>query len=638
MASAGVVGYEVEQHPHATAVSGLHELDQRRVPAVARLDVEEVLMVVAVMRRTAVHRAEPQHVAAETCDVIQVLADAIQRAAVQRGGVAGRRQALARAREAVDHDVVADRVADPVRRRRRGGFERKLLAARPRIGVGGPDRGFVLGALVNADPVAARLARIGVRHRAGPTSWLTRPFRRRLERHRLAAGNLNRYRLNVEIRSDLGHDSLLVAWLRHARMEGAPVKRACTARVLRGRLVLEESVVSASDRRHQRVDREHQQRMRAKIDAAADEEQPLRRALDHRGMECGDRGRAPSLDRVLPRAPEGRARACGRRFGRLAADPHFQLGQAIAQTGVVRPAQVLFQAPGQLRILAPLDAERPLEEGTRRTAFAADVERISQQDVLPRPRNKRTRPVVVLRDREDAAPVERRDGGAIRQLWHASDNRRASGAAKRRRVESIRPSITGPHARLRQDVFQSSLPGDMRLTFDAERKEQALVNRREAPLDPGSARVSRHHPQHVGAAHVLEVVLPAASAEAAPPGRGRHHGMDWPFDELLVEMRRAQADKAAVATDPGEEAAVADGGREACAHEVGERLRRARFITAAIRRGPAAFSISSIASGSASFQFGNSVVVPGTLGRSLTPSASSSDASTMRDFVRARAR
>src|SRR6266849_4160701 len=63
---------------------------------------------------------------------------------------------------------------------------------------------------------------------------------------------------------------------------------------------------------------------------------------------------------------------------------------------------------GQLPILAPLDAERPLEEGTRRTAFAADVERISQQDVLPRPRNERTRPVVVLRDREDAAPVERR--------------------------------------------------------------------------------------------------------------------------------------------------------------------------------------------------------------------------------------
>src|ERR1700737_2148794 len=101
-------------------------------------------------------------------------------------------------------------------------------------------------------------------------------------------------------------------------------------------------------------------------------------------MEGGNRGRTPSLDGVLPRAPEGGARARGRRFWRLAAGPSFQLSQALAQPGVVGPAQVLFEAPGQLRIVAPIDVERPLEECPRRTAFAAHIERISQQDVLTR--------------------------------------------------------------------------------------------------------------------------------------------------------------------------------------------------------------------------------------------------------------
>src|ERR1700730_11885286 len=133
-------------------------------------------------------------------------------------------------------------------------------------------------------------------------------------------------------------------------------------------------------------------------------------------MEGGNRGRTPSLDGVLPRAPEGGAGARGRRFWRLATGPRFQFGQALAQPGGLRPTQVLFEAPRELRLVATLRAERPLEEGPRRTAFAAHIERISQQDVLTRLRRKRTRPVVVLRDREDAARIQRGDGGAIRQL------------------------------------------------------------------------------------------------------------------------------------------------------------------------------------------------------------------------------
>src|SRR5256712_13565682 len=103
-------------------------------------------------------------------------------------------------------------------------------------------------------------------------------------------------------------------------------------------------------------------------------------------------------------------------------------------------------------------------------------------------------------------------------------------------------------------------------------------------------------------------------------------------------MGTGKPEQAAGGADPREEPAVADGGDETRAHAVVERLLRARFMTAPIRRAPRDLSISSRVSGSARRQFGNSVVVPGTLGRSSPPSASSSWASTIPERARARAR
>src|SRR2546428_13536029 len=99
-------------------------------------------------------------------------------------------------------------------------------------------------------------------------------------------------------------------------------------------------------------------------------------------------------------------------------------------------------------------------------------------------------------------------------------------------------------------------------------------------------------------------------------------------------MGTGKPEQAAVGADPREEPAVADGGDETRAHAVVERLRRARFMTAPIRLAPRDLSISSRASGSARRQFGNSVALPGTFGRSLTPSASSGWASTSREPAR----
>jgi hypothetical protein len=135
MAAARVIGHEVEQHAHVALVRRLHQAEEPRIAPVARLHGEEVLVVVSVMRRTLMNRAQPEDAAAQAGDVVQVLADAVQRAAVQRGSVARSGQACARPRESVDQNVIADGIAQPLRRRRRRRLECELLAAGPGIGV-----------------------------------------------------------------------------------------------------------------------------------------------------------------------------------------------------------------------------------------------------------------------------------------------------------------------------------------------------------------------------------------------------------------------------------------------------------------------------------------------------------------------
>src|SRR5713226_7996034 len=134
-------------------------------------------------------------------------------------------------------------------------------------------------------------------------------------------------------------------------------------------------------------------------------------------------------------------------------------------------------------------------------------------------------------------------------------------------------------------------------------------------------------------------MLPAAAADPAPSPRAElEHPVDRLLEQLAVELRSAEADQAAIGADPREESAVADGGDEAGAHAC-ERLADLPgvLIASAIRFTPSARSMSSRGLGSASRQFGNSDVVPGTLGRSITPSASSSEARTIRGRPRASA-
>ncbi len=119
VAATSVVGHEVEQHPNASTVSRLDQPDQRFVSTVARLHLQKVLVVVSVMRGALVHRTQPEDVATQPFDVVDVLADSVQSSAVKRGRIARLRQALARPRETVDHDVVAQRVTHPIGRRGR---------------------------------------------------------------------------------------------------------------------------------------------------------------------------------------------------------------------------------------------------------------------------------------------------------------------------------------------------------------------------------------------------------------------------------------------------------------------------------------------------------------------------------------
>ena len=80
----------------------------------------------------------------------------------------------------------------------------------------------------------------------------------------------------------------------------------------------------------------------------------------------------------------------------------------------------LLQRPVHAAIERPCDprvdmfvADRPLEEGARSAALAADVERVSDECALHWAGGERARAIVVLRDGEHAACVKAGDRGAV---------------------------------------------------------------------------------------------------------------------------------------------------------------------------------------------------------------------------------
>src|SRR5438552_17988506 len=105
VASTRVVGHEVEQHAHAFGVGALEEPLQGNVAPVAWFDLEEILVVVAVVGWGLMHRGEPEHVAAEACDVVEVIANAVERPAIERRRRSRSGQRATWARKAVDHQL-----------------------------------------------------------------------------------------------------------------------------------------------------------------------------------------------------------------------------------------------------------------------------------------------------------------------------------------------------------------------------------------------------------------------------------------------------------------------------------------------------------------------------------------------------
>ena len=122
--AAGVVEHAIEDDPHPAVVGRVEQLAQRVVAAEQRIDREVVVGVVAVVRGRLEDRGQVERVDPEVLEVVEVLDDAEQVAALE--AVVGRRRvprlertrlvdALAR-REPVGEDLVEDRVADPGRR------------------------------------------------------------------------------------------------------------------------------------------------------------------------------------------------------------------------------------------------------------------------------------------------------------------------------------------------------------------------------------------------------------------------------------------------------------------------------------------------------------------------------------------
>jgi hypothetical protein len=119
-----VVEHAVEDDPHAALVGAIEELAQRRVAAEQWIHRQVVVRVIAMVRGRLEHRGEVQRVHAQRLDVIEVLDDPEQVAALEP--VVGRRliPRLERPglldprapREPVREDLVEHCVADPGRR------------------------------------------------------------------------------------------------------------------------------------------------------------------------------------------------------------------------------------------------------------------------------------------------------------------------------------------------------------------------------------------------------------------------------------------------------------------------------------------------------------------------------------------
>ena len=128
---AGMVQHDVEDHVHAAVVRRVHQrpqfsLDERRVLSrflrvrrQARVDGDEVLDAVAVVARLELailhHRRQPQRARAQLLQIIQLLPDAVQRAALERAVAAVPREAR-RARRVVEpvHEDEIDPRVTPV--------------------------------------------------------------------------------------------------------------------------------------------------------------------------------------------------------------------------------------------------------------------------------------------------------------------------------------------------------------------------------------------------------------------------------------------------------------------------------------------------------------------------------------------
>src|SRR5260370_25022657 len=152
------------------------------------------------------------------------------------------------------------------------------------------------------------------------------------------------------------------------------------------------------------------------------------------------------------------------------------------------------------------------------------------------------------------------------------------------------------------------LPAHVGFTIEAEPESERLIDGGNAPLDLDAAGVARQNPQHVGAPDILAAVLPPAAANAAlAAGPKLDRRVHRPLQQLVVEVRSAKAQQAAIGADLREEPPVSDGGDNSRAHI--ERPRPARRMAVAMRRAPRHFSISSPDSGSASRQIRTSVVV-----------------------------
>src|SRR2546427_9703753 len=198
--------------------------------------------------------------------------------------------------------------------------------------------------------------------------------------------------------------------------------------------------------------------MGAEVDATGAEKQLQGRSLHDSRVERGDSAGTTPSNRVLPRAPKDSARARKLRRRQLPIDPSI--------------------------------GGSPFKESPGRTALAACVEGVSQQNVVAGACDECARAILVLRDDEPASRVQVGDGGAIREVWNTRHPRGARCPTQRRFVKSFRPRFTEAQPRLGHDFSQPMLPSHLRLAVEAERRLQGFTDCGEPPLNPDSARVA----------------------------------------------------------------------------------------------------------------------------------------------------